>query len=135
MSDTFGARLERILIDRNMTQTDLARLVWNETYADKRGYEVVKGKDAISSYITGRRQPSPLVYNKILNALRISEDELPIRRRQVMETREQRGQALKKSLLDDIASLTAERDYWRDTAKQSAELAMTLAVTLKELRQ
>ena len=29
MSDTFGVRLERILIDRNMTQTDLAKLVWD----------------------------------------------------------------------------------------------------------
>lgn len=135
MSDTFGARLERILIDRNMTQTDLAKLVWDEKYTDKRGYEIVKGKDAISSYVTGRRQPSPLVYTKILKALRINEDDLPLRRRQVREGREQRSQALNKHLLDELKILTAERDHWRDTARQLSEVVAALAVQMKERRQ
>lgn len=81
MGSNFGARLDRILLDRDMTQTDLARLVWNETYVDKRGYEVVKGKDRISSYINGKQQPSSLVYNKILEVLKLTPEELPLRRR------------------------------------------------------
>ncbi len=74
--ESFGDRLYRILLDRNMSQTDLARLVFNESRYDKRGYEVVVGKDAISQYINGKATPTPKRLKRIADALKVPVDEL-----------------------------------------------------------
>lgn len=137
MSDTFGARLERILIDRNMTQTDLARLVFDqdEPSTDSRGYEIVRGKDRISSYVNGRQLPSRINYKKILQVLLLTEGELPLCRRQLRQAKEQRSQRLNQHLLEEIATLTAERDNWKQMASQLSDVVAALAVQLKEGRQ
>lgn len=74
--ESFGDRLRRILIERNMSQSDLARLVFNEIRTDNRGYDVVIGKDAISEYVRNKRLPTPKVLRQIANALKMSPEEL-----------------------------------------------------------
>jgi transcriptional regulator with XRE-family HTH domain len=74
--ESFGDRLRRILIERNMSQSDLARLVFNETRIDNRGYEVVVGKDRISAYINNRAKPEPKTLRLIANALKMTPEEL-----------------------------------------------------------
>nr|WP_256364809.1 helix-turn-helix transcriptional regulator [Methylocystis sp. SC2] len=73
---TFGDRLRRILLERNMSQSDLARLVWNETKTDARGYEVVVGKDRISAYVNNRAKPEPRMLKLIADALKMPPEEL-----------------------------------------------------------
>lgn len=125
-NDNFGARLERMLIDRGMTQTDLARKMWNETYVDKRGYEVVKGKDCISGYISGRRQPSRLVYEQMLRALNLTQEELPLLRRGSTKANSRREMEIEE-LKREIVWITRERDHWKDTAAKMSELALSMA--------
>ena len=74
--ETFGDRLHRILIERNMSQSDLARLVFKETRTDKRGYDLVVGKDRISAYIKGRAKPEPRTLRLIAEALKMTPEEL-----------------------------------------------------------
>jgi transcriptional regulator with XRE-family HTH domain len=74
--ESFGDRLRRILIERNMSQSDLARLVFNETRTDNRGYDVVVGKDRISAYINNRAKPEPKTLKQIANALKMTPEEL-----------------------------------------------------------
>jgi transcriptional regulator with XRE-family HTH domain len=131
MSITFGYTLERILIDRDMTQTDLARLAWNETYVDKRGYEVVAGKDRISSYINGRQLPSRRNYQKLLEVLKLTEDQLPLKRSETANRATRRINRIEE-LEKEIARLIKERDHWKDTSQKMADLALTLAKANKE---
>lgn len=74
----FGDRLANVLMDKKLTQTDLARLVFNEPGVDNRGYDIWKGKDRISSYINNRQRPSPRNYRKILEVLEMTPEELPL---------------------------------------------------------
>jgi transcriptional regulator with XRE-family HTH domain len=74
--ESFGDRLRRILIERNMSQSDLARLVFNETRTDNRGYATVVGKDRISAYINNRAKPEPKTLRLIANALKMTPEEL-----------------------------------------------------------
>lgn len=74
--ESFGDRLRRILIERNMSQSDLARLVFNEIRTDARGYDIVVGKDRISAYINNRAKPEPKTLRLIANALKVSPEEL-----------------------------------------------------------
>ncbi len=74
--ESFGDRLRRILIERNMSQSDLARLVFNETRTDNRGYDVVVGKDRISAYINNRAKPEPKTLRLIATALKMDPAEL-----------------------------------------------------------
>lgn len=59
-----------------MSQSDLARLVFNETRTDNRGYDVVVGKDRISAYINNRAKPEPKTLKQIANALKMTPEEL-----------------------------------------------------------
>lgn len=74
--ESFGDRLRRILIERNMSQSDLARLVFNEIRTDNRGYDVVVGKDRISAYINNRAKPEPKTLRQIATALKMTPEEL-----------------------------------------------------------
>lgn len=74
--EAFGKRLHNLLVEKGMSQSDLARLVFAETRTDNRGYGVVVGKDRISSYIRGKTTPSPQTLKKIADALRTTPEEL-----------------------------------------------------------
>lgn len=76
MMESFGDRLRRILLERRMSQSDLARLVWNETRTDNRGYDVVVGKDRISAYVNNHAAPEPRTLQMIAAALKMSVEEL-----------------------------------------------------------
>lgn len=133
MSDTFGVRLGRILIDRDMTQNDLARLVFNEPGVDNRGYHIWKGKDRISSWVNGRQLPSSRNYCRLLEVLALRADDLPLNRGEFSKL--ERGPSWVEKLREENARLVSERDHWRDTARQLSEVVAALAVQMKERRQ
>lgn len=69
----FGQRLHRLLVQKSMSQTDLARAAAKFT-SDKRF-----GRDLISSYVNGRYVPSPVNLEAMAKALGVSaEDILPM---------------------------------------------------------
>lgn len=74
--ETFARRLHYALLDRDMSQSDLARKVWGQTRTDARGYETVVGKDRISSYINGKQMPEPKTLKKIADALKMKPEDL-----------------------------------------------------------
>ena len=65
----FGRRLSAILLDKEMSMSDLARAVWGETRIDSRGYGAVVGKDRISNYCAGKTLPTALTARKLAKAL------------------------------------------------------------------
>ena len=75
-SEDFSKRLWNILNEKNMSQTELAKRVWNEKRTDANGYESWKGRDLISSYIRGRSQPSPQVLKRIADVLHVTPESL-----------------------------------------------------------
>lgn len=130
-NNIFGDRLGRIIIDQQMTQSELARRIWGETGVDNRGYEFPIGKDRISSYISGRQLPSPRNYRRLLEVLNLTPEELPVPNKAArprIATPNVKIEALEK----EIARLTEERDYWKDSSQKMADLALTLAKVNKE---
>jgi transcriptional regulator with XRE-family HTH domain len=71
----FGRRLNQLLLERDWTQSDLARQAFGET-TDTRGYKVPKNREVISSIINGKSFPSPLNLRRIAKALGMEEDKL-----------------------------------------------------------
>ena len=75
--EEFGKRLYQALLDADMSQSDLAREVFNETKEDPRtGYEIVIGRDRISQYVKGRQFPEPRTFKKICEVLGKRAEEL-----------------------------------------------------------
>jgi len=66
----FGQRLRRLLVQKGMSQTDLARAAAQFT-PDKSF-----GRDLVSSYIAGRYVPNPVNLEAMASALGVSADEL-----------------------------------------------------------
>ncbi len=74
--EEFAKRLHYALLKRGISQSDLARLVWNETRTDSKGFEQVVGRDRISAYINKKAMPSPATLQKIADALEMNVHEL-----------------------------------------------------------
>lgn len=75
--ESFSKKLHYALIDRDMTQSDLARIVYGgATRVDNRGYDTVVGRDRISSYCRGKAMPEPRMLQKIADALGMKTEEL-----------------------------------------------------------
>lgn len=75
--EEFGKRLYQALLDADMSQSDLAREVFNETKTDPTtGYQVVVGRDRISQYCHGRQFPEPRTFNRICEVLKKKPEEL-----------------------------------------------------------
>lgn len=72
----FSIKLQRLMVERNISQSDLARVVWGERVDPKTGYNVAKNRDAISNYLRGTRMPEPRNLAKIATALGVEPDEL-----------------------------------------------------------
>lgn len=65
---TFGDRLQRILDERGLTHSDLARAMFG-TVTDERGYTVAKNRQVIRRYLTGMSEPSRATKAKMVKAL------------------------------------------------------------------
>lgn len=75
--EEFGNRLYQALIEADMSQSDLAREVFNETRTDPTtGYELVVGRDRISQYVRGKQFPEPRVFKRICDVLGKKQEEL-----------------------------------------------------------
>lgn len=73
--ETFARRLHDALLEKGMSQSDLARAVWGTT-EDPRGFEVAKNRDRVSQYLKGRSLPDRENAQKIASVLGIEVDDL-----------------------------------------------------------
>lgn len=73
--ETFARRLHKLLAEKEMSQSDLARKVWG-TKTDPRGYQVARNRDLVSSYLSGKSVPDGKNLRKIAKALGITDTEL-----------------------------------------------------------
>jgi transcriptional regulator with XRE-family HTH domain len=64
----FGRRLQRLLDQKGMIQSNLARLVFG-TRTTLQGYTVPRGRDRISNYCAGKTWPRPHIMKKIADGL------------------------------------------------------------------
>lgn len=74
-TENFARRLHKLMLDKSMSQSDLARKVWGGT-TDKRGYDVARNRDRISVYLRGQSYPDPVNMQKIADALGVPVEEL-----------------------------------------------------------
>lgn len=72
----FAANLRQRMLEKRMSQSDLARAVWQENRTDSRGYEQPMGKDRISAYYNGRVMPTSANLAKIAVALDTTPEQL-----------------------------------------------------------
>lgn len=74
-AEEFGRRLERLIIERGWSNSDLARRVWGMK-VKKDGREEVANRDRVSMYIRGRQVPDPANAKRIAEVLGIPVEEL-----------------------------------------------------------
>lgn len=68
----FGRRLAALILERGWNQSDLVRKV-NDMFPD---LDRPFGRDAVSTYVNGRRFPTPKSLNMLCQALGVTRDEL-----------------------------------------------------------
>lgn len=73
--DDFASLLRRLMLERKISASDLAREVWG-TFKDKRGYEVARNRDRIGHYLSGKSHPGPDNLLKIAKALAVKSEVL-----------------------------------------------------------
>lgn len=72
----FAANLRQRMLEKRVSQSDLARAVWQENRTDSRGYEQPMGKDRISAYYNGKVMPTSVNLHKIAVALDTTSEQL-----------------------------------------------------------
>jgi transcriptional regulator with XRE-family HTH domain len=65
----FARRLHELLVEKDMSQSDLARRAFGEETSKKTGYTGAKGRDRISAYLAGKTYPEPRTLQKLAEAL------------------------------------------------------------------
>ena len=84
---TFSKQLHRLLLEKQMSQSDLARTVWGTT-TDSRGYKVAKNWDRISAYLAGRSLPDQRNLLRIAKALGVEPETLAPEKAGALEERD-----------------------------------------------
>jgi transcriptional regulator with XRE-family HTH domain len=64
----FGERLQRIMTEKGLTQSDLARKLWG-TMTDERGYTVAKNRQNLGKYLAGENEPRLSTMRKMAEVL------------------------------------------------------------------
>ena len=75
--EKFRAALINGMIAKNLTASDVARLMWG-SHVDKRGYTVAKGRDRMTHILAGASYPNPANIEKLANILGLTPADLAI---------------------------------------------------------
>lgn len=67
----FAERLQRLMLEKGLSQSDLAREVWG-TMTDERGYTVARNRQMLTKYLTGKAEPRMSTVRKMSEALHVS---------------------------------------------------------------
>jgi transcriptional regulator with XRE-family HTH domain len=72
----FARKLHQLMVERGLSQSDLARRIWGERIDNKTGYPVAKNRDRISVYLRGNSYPDPENLEKLAEALGVTVESL-----------------------------------------------------------
>lgn len=72
---SFAKTLRDARMDRGLSQSDLARMIWGDT-EDSRGYKVARNRDRISYYEAGKAEPEPQTLKALADALKMKVEDL-----------------------------------------------------------
>jgi transcriptional regulator with XRE-family HTH domain len=75
MKTEFAERLTRIMSERHISQSDLARMMWG-TMMDERGYEVARNRQVLGKYIAGTVNPRLATKRRMAEVLDVPLSEL-----------------------------------------------------------
>lgn len=64
----FAERLQRIMTEKNLSQSDVARLVWG-TMTDERGYTVARNRQVLGKYLSGTVEPRQRTLRRMAEVL------------------------------------------------------------------
>jgi transcriptional regulator with XRE-family HTH domain len=112
----FGQRLRRAMINKGMTQTDLAHAAAKHTPSK------TFGRDLVSSYISGRYIPNPINLAALAKALGIDPEELLPQSNNLPRRGESTPPLDIRVLGDDRASLRVNQVVSLDVALKVAQL-------------
>jgi transcriptional regulator with XRE-family HTH domain len=73
---TFAANLRQAMLTKGMSQSDVARAVWQDERTDKKGFVQPVGKDRISAYVNGKVLPTEETLGRIARALDTTPEKL-----------------------------------------------------------
>jgi transcriptional regulator with XRE-family HTH domain len=71
----FARRLHELMVQKGLSQSDLAREVWGTT-TDTRGYTVAKNRDRIGAYLRAESLPEPQNMARLAEALGTKAEDL-----------------------------------------------------------
>jgi transcriptional regulator with XRE-family HTH domain len=94
------------MLTKGMSQSDVARAVWQETRQDKNGFTQPVGKDRISAYVNGKVLPTEETLKRIADALDTTPEKLLGEGPQAADT--STPSSLSSPRLYDLAFSTAE---------------------------
>lgn len=105
----FSKWLEKTMVDKNLSQSDVARMIWGEVI-DERGYASARNRQQVGKWVRGEVEPRRLTQLKVSRAIGVP---LPSSRKSGTnigdgENREhcsETGQSLKKSMSTPTATV------------------------------
>ncbi len=74
-NENFARRLQQLMVERGLSQSDLARTIWGET-TNADGRTVARNRDRISVYLKGKTVPDPVNLQKLAEALGVDPADL-----------------------------------------------------------
>lgn len=73
--DQFARRLHAAMVNKGLSNSDLARAVWGET-TDTKGYKVARNRDRIAVYLKGAGMPEAGTLHKLAEVLGVPKEQL-----------------------------------------------------------
>lgn len=73
--DEFARRLQTAMLNKGLSNSDLARAVWGET-EDSKGYKVARNRDRVAVYLAGKGFPEMGTLHKLAGVLGVSKEDL-----------------------------------------------------------
>jgi transcriptional regulator with XRE-family HTH domain len=71
----FARRLHALMMDKGLTQSDVASQIWGKT-TNTKGHTVAKGRDRISEYVRGNSVPEPRNLRRLADVLGVTVEQL-----------------------------------------------------------
>ena len=72
----FAARLHKIMMDRGLTDSDLAKLIWGTRIDPATNYEVARNRDRVGVYLAGTGKPNRKTLKLMADKLNLPVTEL-----------------------------------------------------------
>ena len=73
--ETFARRLHQVMLEKKISQSDLARRMWGST-TDSRGFNVAKNRERVCIWLKGKSYPDQINLQRLADTLGMKIEEL-----------------------------------------------------------